>query len=241
MNPFVFEPLKSVDSPLIVALDYDNEQAAMSIVSQLDPALCKLKIGKELFTACGPNLVEKIVNLGYKVFLDLKFHDIPNTVYKACKAASDLGIWMINVHTAGGPKMLEMSRKAIDESSHKPLLIGVTVLTSIDQQELNSIGIKENLENFTTQLAQLGYKHKLDGVVCSGHESIKIKQVTSEDFLTICPGIRLTREITDDQTRIMTPIEALKNKVDYLVIGRPITQSSSPIKTMSHILSELKI
>ena len=236
MNPLILDNSIIQESPIIVALDYDSETKVMDLVKQLNPLLCKLKIGKELFTACGPKLVEKLVSSGYKVFLDLKFHDIPNTVYKACKVASSLGVWMTNVHASGGAKMLEMAKKGIDESNNKTLLIAVTVLTSMNQTELSQIGITKDINNHTINLAKLSYNAGLDGVVCSAHEAKSIKIATSSEFLTIVPGIRLTKNITDDQQRIMTPDEAKINKADYLVIGRPITNAISPYEQLCDIL-----
>lgn len=241
MNPMIFDThTNSFDSPVIVALDYSNEKAVMNLVKQLDPSLCKLKIGKELFTSSGPKLVEKLVASGYKVFLDLKFHDIPNTVYKACKAASELGVWMVNVHASGGTKMLEMAKQGVDEAGTDTLLIAVTVLTSMSQADLNQIGITTDISTHITNLAKLSYNAGLDGVVCSAHEASKIKKSTNDKFLTVVPGIRLTNSVSDDQQRIMTPVEALNNKSDYLVIGRPITQATDPYKQLCEIISSIK-
>ena len=220
------------NSPIIVALDYNNESDVMQFIAKLEPNLCKLKVGKELFTSCGPKLIEKLIVSGFDVFLDLKFHDIPNTVYKACKVATDLGVWMLNVHISGGQKMLEMARMAINESTHKPLLIGVTVLTSMNQHDLQQVGINIDLQTHVKNLAKLAYTCGLDGVVCSAHEAQFIKNVTHQNFLTICPGIRLDNSPTDDQQRIMTVTQALNNHADFLVIGRPITQSINPYKTL---------
>ncbi len=228
------------DSPIIIALDLDNEKEVLNLLSQLSPDLCKLKIGKELFTSTGPKLVEKIVVSGYKVFLDLKFHDIPNTTYKACKAAANLGVWMTNVHASGGQKMLEMAKQGIDEARTDTLLIAVTTLTSMSQEELHQIGVKENLTTHVTNLAKLSYNSGLDGVVCSAHEAKQIKIGTTQGFLTVCPGIRLTLDKTDDQTRIMTPELAISNQVDYMVIGRPITKTPDPYQQLIEILSRVK-
>ena len=240
MNPLILDNSHINDSPIIVALDFDNEKDVMNLVGQLSPDLCKLKIGKELFTSTGPKLVEKLVVGGYKVFLDLKFHDIPNTTYKACKAAANLGVWMTNVHASGGQKMLEMAKKGIDESGVDTLLIAVTILTSMSEAELPQIGIKENITAHVINLAKLTNQSGLDGVVCSAHEAKQIKSDIADSFLTICPGIRLTLEKEDDQTRIMTPQMAIDNKVDYMVIGRPITRAADPYLELTKILSGIK-
>jgi orotidine-5'-phosphate decarboxylase len=227
------------NSPIIVALDYDNENSVMQLVTQLEPSLCKLKVGKELFTSCGPSIIEKLIISGFDVFLDLKFHDIPNTVYKACKAAANLGVWMLNVHVSGGQKMLEMAKMAIEESAHKPLLIGVTILTSMNQNDLHNNGINVNLNTHIVNLSQMAYNAGLDGVVCSAHEAQIIKNATSSNFLTVCPGIRLNNSSIDDQQRIMTVKEALNNHADFLVIGRPITGAADPYKTLLEIIKRL--
>lgn len=240
MNPLILDDINSnFDSPVIVALDYDNEIDAINLVNKLDPKLCKLKVGKELFTSSGPRFVEKLVQSGYKVFLDLKFHDIPHTVYKACKAASNLGVWMIDVHASGGAKMLEMARNAINEGEHKPLLIAITVLTSMDQHSLLEIGVNTDINKHIINLAKLSYNAGLDGVVCSPHEAQLIKKNTNDSFLAITPGIRLTTEKVDDQMRIMTPKLAKANFADYLVIGRPITKAADPLAELTNILSSI--
>lgn len=238
MNPFICNP-PTGDTPIIVALDFNNQKDTINLISQLNPSLCKLKVGKELFTACGPKLVEKLIISGYDVFLDLKFHDIPNTVYKACQSAASMGVWMVNVHASGGENMLLQAREAINNSSHHPLLIAVTVLTSITQPDLPAIGIDLPLREYAIKLAKLSAKCELDGVVCSAAEAKMIKQHTHEDFLTITPGIRLTSQSHDDQKRIMTPREALDNSANYLVIGRPITQSDKPYDTIIDIISSI--
>ena len=240
MNPLILDTPSEFDSPVIVALDYTNEAEVMNLLKNLSPDLCKLKVGKELFTSCGPKLVEKLVVSGYKVFLDLKFHDIPNTVYKACKAAANLGVWMTNVHASGGSKMLEMAKQGVDEASNNTLLIAVTVLTSMNQKDLYEIGVDENINTHILKLAELSYRSGLDGVVCSAHEAAQIKQLTTDSFITTCPGIRLSNEIADDQQRIMTPARAAASKADYLVIGRPITQATDPYQQLLRIVSDIK-
>lgn len=241
MNPLIINPAMDTDSVVIIALDYQDPSDVYNLIAQLDPSLCKLKVGKELFTAAGPKLVEQLVVSGYDVFLDLKFHDIPNTVYKACMSAANLGVWMINVHASGGQKMLAEARRAVDESAHKPLLTAVTVLTSMNEEDLRQIGITDGIEAHIKRLAKLSCQSGLDGVVCSALEAKMIKDTTSTDFLTITPGIRLAdNSITDDQSRIMTPAMAIMNKADYLVIGRPITRSDNPKEVLLKILGQLK-
>ena len=241
MNPLLLDTSSNYNSPIIIALDFDNKKEVLTLLSQLSPDLCKLKIGKELFTSAGPKLVEKLVVSGYKIFLDLKFHDIPNTTYKSCKAAANLGVWMTNVHASGGQKMLEMAKRGIDEAGTNTILIAVTTLTSMSQEELYQIGVKENITTHVTNLAKLSYNNGLDGVVCSAHEAKHIKTEITQEFATVCPGIRLTLDKTDDQTRIMTPELAISNQVDYMVIGRPITKASNPRQQLIEILSRIKL
>lgn len=225
------------DSKIIVALDFDRLDETLAFVAKVSPQLCRLKVGKELFTACGPFVIDKLHDLGFEVFLDLKFHDIPTTVYKAVRAAAKLGVWMLNVHASGGRAMLCAAKNAIDDSEHKPLLIAVTILTSLDVDEFNEVGYELSLEEQVIRLAKLAYNCGLSGVVCSAHEARLIKQLTNPKFLTVTPGIRLTLDKTDDQTRIMTPQLALKSGADYLVIGRPITQSLNPLIILKSIFN----
>jgi orotidine-5'-phosphate decarboxylase len=240
MNPLITDlHLTTINSPIIVALDFNNEKAVMELVARLDANLCKLKVGKELFTACGPKLVEKLAISGYKIFLDLKFHDIPSTVYKACKIASKLGIWMLNVHASGGSAMLEMAKQGVLDSGNNPLLVAVTVLTSMNQNDLIQIGVKTDISTHVNTLAKLALDSGLDGVVCSAHEAKSIKHSTHADFLTVSPAIRLAEGNLYDQKRIMTPKEAIRNQVDYLVIGRPITSALDPIFQLNSILSQI--
>lgn len=240
MNPLILDLNPSFKSPIVVALDFNDESSALSLIKYLDPSLCKLKVGKELFTATGPQFIEKLVISGYDVFLDLKFHDIPNTVHKACKVAANLGVWMLNVHASGGEKMLMAARDAIEESLHKPLLIGVTILTSMNEADMQKIGVTTGINSQIKRLAQLSYSCGLDGVVCSAIEAKAIKEYTHANFITVTPGIRLPSNKLDDQEQIMTPQDALNNLADYLVIGRPITQALQPRETLLNILSELK-
>ncbi|MBX9868026.1 MAG: orotidine-5'-phosphate decarboxylase [Burkholderiales bacterium] len=222
-------------SKIIVALDFNDLGQVLHFVEQIQPSECRLKVGKELFTAYGPQIVRELHARGFEVFLDLKFHDIPNTVYKAIRVAADLGVWMVNVHASGGREMLVKARQAIQDSQHKPLLIAVTILTSLSDAEVAEIGYSRSLTEQTLYLAQLSYACGIDGVVCSAHEAAAIKQVTNAKFLTVTPGIRLIADKTDDQTRIMTPVQAIANGADYLVIGRPITQADVPAATLRTI------
>lgn len=226
-------------SKIIVALDFNDLEQVLHFVEQIQPSECRLKVGKELFTAYGPQIVRELHARGFEVFLDLKFHDIPNTVYKAIRVAADLGVWMVNVHASGGREMLLKARQAIQDSQHKPLLIAVTILTSLSDAEVAEIGYSRSLTEQTLYLAQLSYACGIDGVVCSAHEAAAIKQVTNAKFLTVTPGIRLSADKTDDQTRIMTPVQAITSGADYLVIGRPITQAPEPAATLRAINQSL--
>jgi orotidine-5'-phosphate decarboxylase len=229
------------DPRIVVALDFDQIVKAEAFVDKLDPQLCRLKVGKEMFTHFGPQFVTGLVNKKYDVFLDLKFHDIPNTVAKACQAAADLGVWMVNVHASGGPKMMEYARESLDRySSKRPLLIAVTVLTSMDQQQLTAIGINSTPEQQVLKLANLTHNCGLDGVVCSAQESNILKSSfinnsVTKDFKLITPGIRPEGSDKGDQIRVMTPRQAILAGSDYLVIGRPITQSADPLNTLIEI------
>jgi len=225
--------LKS-ESKIIVALDYSNEDEASNFIKKVNPELCKLKIGKELFTVAGPQFVEKIVAMGFDVFLDLKFHDIPNTVMKACHAASELGVWMVNVHALGGKTMMQAAKEGVSHSSTK--LIAVTILTSMGQEDLNQIGIQTDVKDQVVNLARLANDAGLDGVVCSAKEVSILRENLGNDFLLVTPGIRPAGNETSDQKRVMTPREAIDTGSSYLVIGRPITQSESPIDTLEMIL-----
>ena len=226
-------------SKVIVALDFNNLDEVHKFVATIKPEQCRLKVGKELFTSGGPLIVQELQHLGFEIFLDLKFHDIPNTVYKAIRAAADLGVWMVNVHASGGREMLKKAHQAIQDSVHKPLLIAVTVLTSLSKEELSEIGYARDLTEQVLHLAKLSYECGLDGVVCSAHEARLIKSFTAQNFLSITPGIRLDDAKLDDQTRIMTPENAIKNGADYLVIGRPITQAINPLDTLLTINQQI--
>ncbi len=225
-------------SPVIVALDFSTEKAAMQLVDQLDPALCRVKVGKELFTRCGPALVKQLVDLKFDVFLDLKYHDIPNTVASACAAAADLGIWMLNVHALGGEKMMHAARQALLDKD-APLLIAVTWLTSSGQQELDALGIKTTPHDMVLRLAAMTQNAGLDGVVCSAQEAPLLRQNMGKGFVLVTPGIRLVDSEKDDQTRVVTPKKAIDDGSSYLVIGRPITQAKDPCKVLRTIISDI--
>ncbi|KQT37387.1 MULTISPECIES: orotidine-5'-phosphate decarboxylase [unclassified Methylophilus] len=229
------------DSKIIVALDYADAESAKALVNRLDPALCKLKVGKELFTAAGPSFVESLVKQGYGVFLDLKFHDIPNTVAKACQAAANLGVWMLNVHASGGLPMMQAAQEGLDKAygAKAPLLIAVTVLTSMDESTLHTLGIQRSLSDHVLALAKLTQQAGLYGVVCSAQESAMLKQALGSDFCLVTPGIRPADASRDDQTRIVTPKDALSLGSHYLVIGRPITQAADPVVALNTIIKNI--
>lgn len=226
------------ESRVIVALDFADEAGAMALVERLSPELCRLKIGKELFTRCGPELVRKIVNRGYDVFLDLKYHDIPNTVANACKAASDLGVWMLNVHALGGPAMLAAAREAL-AGKDAPLLIAVTILTSSSDDDLRAVGINQGAGDMVGRLARLASDQGLDGVVCSAREAAALRSLLGKDFILVTPGIRLPTDDAGDQKRIVSPRDAIESGSDYLVIGRPITQAEDPVQKLLTINSDI--
>jgi orotidine-5'-phosphate decarboxylase len=224
-----------VDPRVIVALDFPNAEQAVALADRLQPAQCRLKVGKELFTRSGPILVETLQAKGFEIFLDLKFHDIPNTVAKACRAAADLGVWMVNVHASGGRKMMEAAREAVEGAAHKPLLIGVTVLTSMSGEDLAELGLSCTPEEQVLRLARLAQVSGLDGVVCSPLEVVALRETLGREFCLVTPGVRPKGASTDDQQRIMTPEDALQAGSDYLVIGRPITQADDPAEALARI------
>ena len=227
------------DCKIIVALDYAAAQPALEIAARLDPALCHVKVGKELFTAAGPALVETLVARGFGVFLDLKFHDIPNTVASACKAAARLGVWMMNVHAAGGRSMMQAAREALEGHAQRPRVIAVTVLTSMGESDLADIGMQGSPQEVVLRLARLAQGAGLDGVVCSAQEAHLLRAACGAGFNLVTPGIRLAAAALDDQKRIMTPRAAIEAGADYLVIGRPITQSVDPVATLQRIQREI--
>lgn len=224
----------NIDPRVIVALDYPSAELALEFARRVSPQLCRLKVGKELFTVAGPQLVEKLVAMGFSVFLDLKFHDIPNTVAQACKSAAQLGVWMVNVHTLGGRRMMETAREALEALPQRPLLIGVTVLTSMNEADLAEIGLPAPAIQ-VERLARLAKASGLDGVVCSAQESALLKAACGREFKLVTPGIRPATASLDDQNRVMTPEAAMAAGSDYLVIGRPITQSTDPVATLQSI------
>ena len=229
------------DPRIIVALDFPEAAQAMALLARLNPALCRVKIGKELFTRGGPVLVEQVRARGFAVFLDLKFHDIPTTVAQACKAAADLGVWMINVHTLGGRKMLEAASAAVAGCAKRPLLIGVTLLTSLDEQDLRDMGIAATMEEQVVRLASLARQSGLDGVVCSAREARSLRARFGPDFCLVTPGIRPAGAPSQDQSRTMTPAAALHAGADYLVIGRPITHAPDPLAALEAIQAEIAV
>ena len=227
------------DPKVIVALDYPEKKQAFELIDQLDASLCRLKVGKEMFTHLGPKFVDEIQNKGFDVFLDLKYHDIPNTVAKACAAAASLGVWMVNVHASGGRRMMEAAAEALANYQQKPVLIAVTVLTSMSQQDLDELGISLSPAEQALKLASLAKSSGLDGVVCSAQEASEMRQSLGKEFVLVSPGIRPTGSSADDQRRIMTPVDALKAGSHYLVIGRPITKSDTPLEVLRTINSEI--
>ncbi|PNH93170.1 orotidine-5'-phosphate decarboxylase [Vibrio diazotrophicus] len=228
------------DQKVIVALDYDNQADALAFVSRIDPTSCRLKVGKEMFTLFGPDFVRELHKRGFSVFLDLKFHDIPNTCSKAVKAAAELGVWMVNVHASGGERMMAASREILEPyGKDRPLLIGVTVLTSMEQSDLAGIGLDIKPQDQVMRLATLTKNAGLDGVVCSAQESQMLKQSLGKEFKLVTPGIRPAGADVGDQRRIMTPYEAVQAGSDYLVIGRPITQAADPAAVLAEINASL--
>lgn len=229
------------NSPIVVALDFEQKSAALDLVSQLDPSLCRLKVGKEMFTHFGPAFVSELQQRKFDLFLDLKFHDIPNTVAKAVQAAADLGVWMVNVHASGGSKMMIAAREALQKfGTDKPLLIAVTVLTSMEQSDLTELGIQLTPAEQVLKLAALTAQSGLDGVVCSAQEAALLKQQFGQQFCLVTPGIRPAFAQADDQKRVMTPHQALAVGVDYLVIGRPITKAADPLAALQAIYQEIQ-
>jgi orotidine-5'-phosphate decarboxylase len=226
---------------LIVALDFATEREGLNLIEQLDPSRCALKIGSEMFTHLGVQFVKTLVNKGYKIFLDLKFYDIPNTVAQACKAAADLGVWMLDVHASGGMAMMEAARITLDTyGDHKPLLIAVTILTSMNIEDLKDFGLINSIETQVKRLAKLAHQSGLDGVVCAAQEVPLIKSLGTHPFLAITPGIRLSGDSVDDQSRITTPEKAIQLGSDYLVVGRSITRAINPGEVVSKILASTK-
>ncbi|QKT04789.1 orotidine-5'-phosphate decarboxylase [Ectothiorhodospiraceae bacterium 2226] len=225
---------------VIVALDFPDPGRALEFVGQLDPRHCRVKVGKELFTRGGPMMVERLVSTGYDVFLDLKFHDIPNTVARACVAAAELGVWMLNVHALGGRKMMEGAREALEALPGKrPLLIAVTVLTSLGDEDIHEVGMAGTAADNVLRLARVARRAGADGVVCSPREVKALRQTQGRDFCLVTPGIRPRGAATGDQKRIMSPGEAVAAGSDYLVVGRPITEAPDPLAALQAIQGEI--
>ncbi len=225
---------------IIVALDYAEQSSAMDLVSALDPASCRLKVGKEMFTRFGPEFIHKLHHLGFEVFLDLKFFDIPNTVAKAVQAAADLGVWMVNVHASGGIEMMQAAKDILIPYKDKaPWLIAVTVLTSFSIEDLKAVNINASIEQQVLSLAQLAQNSGLDGVVCSAQETKMLRQHLGNNFKLVTPGIRPLGTAANDQKRIVTPTDAIALGSDYLVIGRPITKSNNPQSALQSIIDEI--
>jgi len=229
------------DPKIIIALDYSAAAPALALADRLEPSLCRLKVGKELFTATGPALLEQLMQRGFEVFLDLKFHDIPNTTAQACKAAASLGVWMVNVHALGGRKMLVAAREAMAGSTQRPKLIAVTLLTSMAQEDLADIGINATPAEMVLRLATLARDSGLDGVVCSAQEAALLRKHCGNEFCLVTPGIRPALASHDDQSRVMSPKAALLAGSSYLVIGRPITQAADPLQALLDINKEIGV
>lgn len=226
-------------SPIVVALDNMSMEASLTLADQLDPTLCRLKVGKELFTRCGPSIVQALHQRDFDVFLDLKFHDIPNTTAQAVLAAADLGIWMVNVHASAGLEAMSLSKQRLLDNGFDTLLIAVTVLTSMNDEALRQTGVAVSLDEQVSRLASLTKQAGLDGVVCSAQEAKVLKALCGQDFKLVTPGIRLPEDNADDQKRICTPAQALDDGSDYLVIGRSITQAANPAAKLQKILQSI--
>ena len=229
----------SIAPRLVVALDYSTGEPALALARRLAPARCRLKVGSELFVREGPDLVRRLVDLGYEVFLDLKFHDIPNTVAGACRSAASLGVWMINVHALGGPAAMAAAREAIEGAPRRPLLVAVTVLTSHTARELVATGLPGEPADLAGRLARLAHGAGLDGVVCSAREAPALRREFPAPFRLVTPGIRPAGSDHGDQRRVVTPREALEAGADYLVVGRPVTGADDPVAALAALEEEL--
>jgi len=227
------------DTRVIVALDFPSADAALALAGQLSPDQCRVKVGKELFTRAGPQLVRELSARGFEVFLDLKYHDIPNTVAQACVAAAELGVWMLNVHALGGRRMMQAARAAIDDSATRPLLIAVTVLTSHASADLEELGLPSDPAALASDLAALAHDVGMDGVVCSAQEAPKLRRRLGHAFVLVTPGIRTAGDAADDQRRITTPGMAVEQGASYLVVGRPITKAADPLSALRAINAEV--
>ena len=227
-------------TPIIVALDFPDAAAALAMAEQLNPAQCRVKVGKELFTAAGPQVVEALQTKGFEVFLDLKFHDIPNTAAGAVRSAAELGVWMVNVHAGGGRRMMEACREVLSSrNGHVPLLTAVTVLTSLEQEDLQEVGVDIEPMVQVQRLARLTQECGLDGVVCSAREAKALRSALGEEFMLVTPGIRPADSSPDDQKRILAPQQAIENGSNYLVVGRPITSAAEPAQALATMLESL--
>jgi orotidine-5'-phosphate decarboxylase len=224
---------------VIVPLDFPDADSALAMAARLDPRLCRVKVGKELFVAAGPAVVAQLQRRGFEVFLDLKFHDIPNTVAGACRAAAGLGVWMLNVHASGGQAMMRAAREAVDASGRRPLLIAVTILTSLADADLARVGFAGTAADNAERLARLAHASGMDGVVCSAQEARRLRSATGPGFILVTPGIRPESDARGDQARVVTPAQAVRNGADYLVIGRPITGAPDPVAALGAIQQSL--
>lgn len=223
------------DPKILIALDFAKASQALAFVNTLDSQSCRLKVGKELFALAGPEFVKQLIALGFDVFLDLKYHDIPNTVAKACQAAAEMGVWMVNVHALGGRKMMMAAKEAIASCDHQPKLIAVTILTSMETDDLAEVGLTGTPQQNVLRLARLAQDSGLDGVVCSAQEATLLREQLGADFCLVTPGIRPKTAAINDQKRIMTPESAMAAGSSYLVIGRPITQAADPLSELASI------
>lgn len=240
MESDVTSTLSRAETPIIVALDYQDSRQALSFIDSIDPQSCRLKIGKEMFTRFGPSLIRDVQQRGFQVFLDLKFHDIPNTTARAVASAAELGVWMVNVHASGGKRMMQAARDALQPyGKEAPLLIAVTVLTSMEASDLRDVGLDVEPATYAERLAALTKSCGLDGVVCSAQEAKKFKQTFGAEFQLVTPGIRPQGADAFDQRRVMTPHQARQAGVDYMVIGRPITLAANPAAALQQILAEI--
>ena len=229
----------SIVPKLFIAIDQNDINKAKELIQKLAPEMCGIKVGKELFTACGPEIIQWIQEKGFKVFLDLKYHDIPNTVEKACFVASKMGVSILNVHALGGIDMMLAAKEGVDKSNNNPYLIAVTLLTSMDSNGLKDIGFTSTVNKQILNLAKSASQAKMNGIVCSAKDIINIKSELPESFLYVTPGIRLSSSTKDDQKRISTPSEAVKMGSNILVIGRPITQAKNPEAVLNEIMNEI--
>lgn len=226
---------------LIVALDYADEAEALAMADALDPTQCRVKVGKELFTRCGPPLVKSLQQRGFEIFLDLKFHDIPNTVAGGARAAADLGAWMLTLHASNGSQAMTAARQAVDELGSDMHLVGVTVLTSLDDAQLAEVGVSDGAQAQVARLAALANECRMAGVVCSAQELELVRDILPADALTVTPGIRQQGEDAGDQTRTLTPAQAVTAGASYLVVGRPITRAPSPMQAVQNYLNEIQL